>query len=193
MRPTVTLRSSGNVKVQALTDSLADLTDKQVLVGIPASNADRMPGIIKMLVKSAKSKGGKRTSKRTSKLQQAALSMINNAELMYIHTNGSPLKRIPARPVIEPSITEPANQELIVAQLRLAAEAALTGRQDRVILYLGRAGQLAENFARKWFTDPRNHWAPNAPGTIRRKGSDRPLIDVGEMRKAITHLVVEAK
>jgi hypothetical protein len=56
---------------------------------------------------------------------------------------------------------------------------------------LNRAGQVAENAARNWFVNPKNGWAPNAPSTIRRKGSDKPGIDTGEMRKALTHLVVE--
>ena len=29
---------------------------------------------------------------------------VTNAGLLFIHTNGSPLRHIPARPVIEPSI-----------------------------------------------------------------------------------------
>lgn len=187
MRPTITLRDSGSKKVNALIDTLTALTGKQVLVGIPGTTArDRQADIMKLL---ARSKGGQ----VKSRLQRAATVMISNAELIYIHTNGSPLKGIPPRPVIEPAITEPSNRDLIVGQLKLAAEAALTGRQDHVTMFLGRAGQLAENFCRKWFTDPRNKWPANRPSTIKRKGSNRPLIDTGELRKSLTHIVVEGK
>ena len=31
---------------------------------------------------------------------------VTNAELMFIHTNGSPINNIPARPVIEPAIED---------------------------------------------------------------------------------------
>ena len=40
-----------------------------------------------------------------------------------------------------------------------------------------------------WFENPQNGWPPNSPRTIRRKGSDQPLVDTGEMRKAITYVV----
>lgn len=32
-------------------------------------------------------------------------------------------------------------------------------------------------------------WVPNAPSTIARKGSDRPLIDTGELRRSIAYKV----
>lgn len=33
-------------------------------------------------------------------------------------------------------------------------------------------------------------WAPNAPSTIKRKGSDKPLINIGELRRSITSQVL---
>lgn len=51
------------------------------------------------------------------------------------------------------------------------------------------AGNLAASYAKKWFTDPRNGWAPNSPRTIALKGSSRPLIDTGAMQEAITYVV----
>ena len=38
-----------------------------------------------------------------------------------------------------------------------------------------------------------NGWKPNAPSTIKAKGSDKPLIDTGELRKSIRGIVVEDK
>lgn len=32
-------------------------------------------------------------------------------------------------------------------------------------------------------------WTPNAPATIRQKGSDQPLIDTGRLRQSIRHVV----
>ena len=52
-----------------------------------------------------------------------------------------------------------------------------------------RLGLKAQNVCRKWFVNPENGWAPNSPATIARKGSDRPLIDTGELRKSITYVV----
>lgn len=114
--------------------------------------------------------------------------IINNAELMYIHTNGSPLRKIPARPVIEPAIEASDNKEHITDELEKCAAAELDGRIDEAIDHLVRAGRLGSNAAKRWFRDPRNGWPPNSPRTIAAKDSDRPLIDTGELRRAITHV-----
>jgi hypothetical protein len=135
---------------------------------------------------------GRSSGKKRARLEKAAVeSGVNNAELLYIHSNGSPLRHIPARPVIEPAITEPGNKALITKELGKAAEAGLAGNAADVTMRLNRAGMLAQNICRAWFVDPRNGWAPNAPSTIRRKGSDRPLIDTGALRQAITYIVVQ--
>lgn len=137
--------------------SLECLKKEEVLVGIPESKAPRRAGD------------------------------VNNAQLMYIHTNGSPLKGIPARPVIEPAIKARGNKQAIEAELKASALAALDGKP--AVTFLRRAGLTAQNAAKAWFTDPRNGWAPNAPSTIRAKGSNRPLIDTAQMRNAITYVV----
>lgn len=114
--------------------------------------------------------------------------VVTNAELMYIHTNGSPLKNIPARPVIEPGIEVSDNRKMIVDELEQVAKNELDGKPDEAIAHLIMAGTVGSNAAKRWFRDPRNGWAPNAPMTIARKGSDRPLINTGELRRAITHV-----
>jgi hypothetical protein len=48
---------------------------------------------------------------------------------------------------------------------------------------------LGQNIVRAWFVDPKNGWPENSPITIAAKGSDKPLIDTGELRKAITYVV----
>ena len=74
-----------------LKKDLERLSKSDVLVGIPASAAARKKG------------------------------PINNASLLFIHSKGSPLKHIPARPVLEPAIQ--ANRALITPQLAMAARA----------------------------------------------------------------------
>jgi len=112
--------------------------------------------------------------------------------LLYIHTNGSSLRGIPARPVIQPAIEDPENRVQILAELELAAKAAFEGKPEVVERQLKLAGTVAANAAKAWFTNSKNHWAPNAPSTIRRKGSSRPLIDTGALRQAITSIVDKA-
>ena len=114
---------------------------------------------------------------------------IGNAALLFIFSNGSPLRGQRARPVIEPAIEEPSTAEHIARALATASTAALDGNEEGMLDALDRAGQIGESAAKHWFTDSRNGWEPNAPSTIRAKGSETPGISTGQMRRAITHVV----
>lgn len=144
---------------------------------------------------------------------------INSAELLYVHTHGSPARGIPARPVIEPAIRADGNRELITGLMAEGAKSLFDAQPAHAERMLNLAGQAGEDAARGWFTDPRNGWPPNAPATVQRKldkmrgkqgkaaqeafeagadsyefqgqtfGLNTPLVDTGEMRKAITHVV----
>lgn len=116
---------------------------------------------------------------------------VGNAQLAFIHTEGSPLKNIPARPILQPAITDEGNKSLIAKQLGAAATATLSGKPEEAHQDLERAGLVAENAVKRWFVNPKNHWAPNAAATIARKGSNRPLIDTGQLRRNVTHVVRE--
>lgn len=151
--------SSGRDSVATLKSTLSSLVRKKVLVGIPEDKTDRRSG------------------------------EMTNAGLMYIHTHGSALQHIPARPVIEPAIQAPDNKLMIANQLGDAARLALAGKKGEANQSLGAAGMLGRNAAIRWFTDPRNGWAPNSPRTAEEKGSDRPLIDTAQMRRSITYSV----
>lgn len=116
---------------------------------------------------------------------------VTNAELMYIHTNGSPLRGIPARPVIQPAVQADGNKQAIAGELKEAAKQTLRGNPDEAMDALHRAGVAGTSAAKVWFDDPRNNWAPNRPSTIRRKKSQRPLIDTGTLRREIRHIIGE--
>jgi hypothetical protein len=185
MQPQITVTVGGGKQEAILRDSLAKLQKNRIYVGIPESTAaDRQAQVLKML-------GQAKGKKRKANLAAAAKLLINNAQLMYLVSNGSPLRRQPPRPVIEPAITDPENLKMITDELQKAAEASLDGKPDEVTKYMKRAGLLASTLCKKWFTDPKNRWAPNAPSTIRRKGSSRPNIDTSSMRNAITYVTVE--
>jgi hypothetical protein len=166
----------------ALRTRLAGLLGAKVCVGIPEENTAR--------------KG----------------EPINNAQLLYIHTNGSEVNNIPPRPVIEPAILDAKEQ--IVDTLEKAADAQLEGETSNCNRLMALAGQQGANAAKRWFTNPSNGWARNKLATIARKLSklrgkaktdamqvltdagetgdvssiDTPLIDTGEMRRAITYV-----
>lgn len=146
-----------NGGLTGLIQRLQGLAKREVLVGIPAEENKRDTG------------------------------EINNAQLLYIHTHGSALRNIPARPVIEPAIADA--QPRIARELRAAIEAASRGDKQSAEDALERTGMVGQNASRAWFTNPHNNWAPNSPGTIARKGSSRPLIDTGALRKSIIYVV----
>ncbi len=180
----------------AVNRSITTLEKRQVYVGIPQENNER-PDV-----------NGKKPD-------------VTNAELMYIHTNGSPLRNIPARPVIEPAIEADGNRQNIATELMHAAQRALVDDPAGMEEYLKRAGMVGMVAAKDWFTDPRNGWPPNKPSTIRNKlrtlrgkalndalqildeyesdptrdvsGIDTPLIDTGELRRSITFVVGDDK
>ena len=185
-----------STQVGSLVGAVEALAKKEVLVGIPAENSTREhPGPGDDKINNAEllyiQSHGVRKAEMRAEMQQHidAGKKYSEAHSLYIQSHGSPLWHIPSRPVLEPSIE--ASKEPIAKQLQGAALAAMDGNQQEVDNALHRAGFVAENAAKAWFENPQNGWPPNSPKTIAKKGSDSPLIDTGEMRKAITHVVRE--
>lgn len=109
---------------------------------------------------------------------------ITNAELMFIHTNGSPIKNIPKRPTIEPTIDE--NKERISEMFKKTVNKILSNKED------GRAdlekiGLWTVNKIKAKFGS--DDLIPNAPSTIAQKGDNNPLIDTGQLRNSITYVI----
>jgi len=176
-------RKQGGAALEARMRKMLGVNGPGVYLGVPAANNRKV-----QLTALADRSNGK---KRKAKLLKAAAGELNNAELLYIHTNGSPARGIPARPVLQPAVQAEGNRQAIAAELAAAARASLGGDKPGKFRSLKRAGLAGQNAARNWFTDPRNNWAPNAPSTIRRKKSDKPLIDTGALRASITYVVSE--
>jgi hypothetical protein len=182
--PQITIaRKSGSA---ALAKRMAGLTKLAAYVGVPASNrSDRTKQLVHM---SGVTTGAKKKQKL---VKAAANNDINNAELLFIQENGSPKRKIPARPVLKPAIEADGNKQAITNEIKASIRSTMEGDKDGAEKNMLRAAIAGQNAARKWFTDPRNNWAPNAPSTIARKGSDRPLIDTGAMRASIVGVVRE--
>ncbi len=189
MNPTITLTEDGDESF--LKAAIGTLENAKVYVGIPEAETNRT---------------------------STGSGPVTNAGLLFIHTNGSPLRHITARPVNEPS--NEANHASLEEGLHAVAGFVLDGNNGNAERMLKRVGTLASNNAKKWFTDPRNGWRQNSPETIRRKlskltgkrrrkalkilnsvnenrplvgttaldGTNTPLIDTGQMRRAITHV-----
>lgn len=170
-----------DAQLKAVSEAIAQLKRLDVLVGVPEGGEDRKAGA------------------------------ASNAELVYIHTNGSPIRGIPARPIIEPAILD--GKDVLGEKLSKAYETALAGNTAGVRPALEKAGQAAQNIVRDWFTNPKNNWAElktaaeerrekkmskSALAKAKKRAEEdksfvvhRPLIDTGEMRKSIVYVVRE--
>ncbi len=66
------------------------------------------------------------------------------------------------------------------------AKAALTGR-NTAGQTLNTVGLVAQGAVQQKIVN--GPFIPNAPGTVQRKGSDRPLIDTGALRQAVSYVI----
>ncbi|ECE4878442.1 hypothetical protein CVF80_004401 [Salmonella enterica subsp. enterica] len=175
MKSGVTIRADN---AQSILDALKSLTKKDVLVGIPAEDSDRddVP--------------------------------FGNAGIGYINEYGSPAQNIPPRPHLVPGVKSVEDQTM--PQLKAAAQAALEGDALGAERALNQAGSLAANGVRRYMTT--TGFTPLADSTVKararrgRKGASaelarrsvgeapgtdlaKPLIDTGQYRRSITHVV----
>lgn len=136
------------------------LTSQEVLVGIPFTTAGRTD------------------------------TPVNNAELGYIHETGSPAANIPPRPFLVPGVE--SAQDQFVPHLRAAGWAALGGNTATVERDFERAGTVAASAVKRKITEgPHALLAPKTLAKRRAKGrtGEMPLIDTGQLRRAVTHVV----
>lgn len=176
-----------------LLQRLKRLTKVGVLVGIPQERSSRPdkedePSNINNAELLYIHTHGVRNSKMIREMasNMAGDSQYSAAYDLYVKSHGSPLMNVPPRPVIEPAIE--VNIEPINDMMKEGIKAYLMSGS---IAGLKRTGMFAASASYNWFEDSRNNWAPNSPYTIRKKGSDKPLINTSEMRKSITYVVDE--
>lgn len=110
---------------------------------------------------------------------------ITNAELMFIHENGSPMRNVPSRPVLQYTIEWA--QENLDEVLNECIEGVFEGwTQSQVEKHLKIFCMRMENYARDMIYQRDSRLEPNKPGTISAKGSDLPLFDTGQLARSIT-------
>ena len=113
---------------------------------------------------------------------------ISNAALGYIHEMGSPARNIPARPWLGPPVNRMKDEA--AAMLKQAAELRFDGKTPEADQVLNALGLTAQNKVKANLVaggDPA--FAPNAPSTIARKGSDSPLINTAQLLNSITYVL----
>ena len=171
-------------------ESLKELASKKLFVGVPDSTKHDNKGddITNAQLLYIHTHGIREPSMR-HEMQHDLDSGVpySKAHEMYIHEHGSPLWHSPPRPVLEPAIDD--SKEIISEQMRKSISVFLDGENGTA--ELEKVGMLAQNVCRAWFTNPKNGWPQNSEDTIKKKGSDKPLIDTGELRKSITYVIKE--
>ena len=103
----------------------------------------------------------------------AAIAMFN--ELGTIH--------IPSRPFLRDSVD--ANGDKINSFLQSMEKEILRGNSAEDVLK--KIGMFQKGLIQEQIT--KGNFVPNSPATIRKKGSDRPLVDTGRMRQSIDYVI----
>ena len=184
---TVQVTETGEGDLKRILEALKKLSEDELLVGVSADTAGSGRG-----------------------------EDINNAELAYIHTNGvraagmkaetdkaveegtpyplalqayikehgSPAYRVPPRPFLEPGIEKHLN--LVESGMKAALQDVLDGGDGRA--QRERLGATMAAKVQAYFQED-NGWPPNAPSTIKKKGSAQPLVDTGALRQSITYII----
>lgn len=174
-----------------LLKSLDDLAKKTVCVGIPQEEDNHRGDDITNAELLYIHTNGIRDTSMIREMQHDLDSgtPYSIAHELYVHENGSPLWQSPPRPVLEPALDN--IKEEIAEQMKEVANVAIDG--GAVGVELKKVGEMGQNAARDWFTNPENKWPKNSEDTIKRKGSDKPLIDTGELRKSIVYVIKEGE
>ena len=156
--------------IDALMKGIRALTMNEVLVGIPNSNAERQP-------------------------EPGETQSPNNATIAAVQELGSPAKNIPARPFLVPGI-EAARSD-ITDQMRKAGLAALnvanpSSAAGMIDQAQHATGIIAQNAVREKITEgPFEPLSEKTLAARKRRGrtGDKPLIDTGQLRGAVTYVV----
>lgn len=171
-----------------------DLESLEVFVGIPEASSARKSGkITNAALAFILTKGVRTVDAR----RVMGAMMLNRsvdyraAQELYIRSRGSMAYHTPPAPIIEPAIALPDNKAAIVVELKDAAQKQLASDRSGAVRGMKRAGQEAVNRVKAFFYDPRNNWPPNAPSTIKRKGSSQRNVDTGALRDAMTFVLGE--
>lgn len=184
--PVSIVRGGSHIEVQA---RLKGLARYRIYLGIfGGSKVGRQRAIREKIKGIPITKKGKLKKKRYQNIAKNVT--MNNAQLLMMLENGSPLQNQPPRPLLAPSIKDAKNKEEISKIFYSAAQDALAGNRYRAQQKLSTAAKIAKKNAKGWFDNTNNAWAPNAASTIRKKGFDRPGIETTVMRESIDAKVI---
>lgn len=92
--------------------------------------------------------------------------------------------KIPARPWLNPGVASGNKEYLQIVETTIKDGGTMTQALNKV-------GVVAVGKVQKYMTDLRT--PPNAPSTIKKKGSSNPLIDSGALRQSVTYKLTTSK
>jgi len=168
-----------------IVNSLKDLAKKTVCIGVPSEEDTQRDNISNAELMYIHTNGIRDVSMIREMQHDLDKMPYSQAHELYVHEHGSPLWHSPPRPILEPAIDNSKDQ--VAELMKDVAKVALKG--GNITPTLNEVGLQGQNIARDWFTNPSNHWEPNTKATIKKKCSERPLIDKGELRKSITYVI----
>lgn len=130
------------------------------------------------------------TDKSTRKVQVG----VNNAQLMYIHENGSPLHKIPKRPVLDMTI-EWANTSKLLEQTLDKCIKIFAYSKDvtKIDNEMNKMCLKIQNYARKIIYSNDGRLVANSPSVAKRKKGNHPLFDTGQLARSITCRAIRIK
>lgn len=141
------------------------------------------------------------TAKRD--LKEGEKQKINNASLLYIMEKGSIPNNIDPRPVLK--LAYQKNKDRIDKYMLTVSNAIVLGDTETAENAMKELALFIESAVKRFFADPNNGLTPNKPSTVKawakkhNKMKDfqegtlikKPLIDTGELRKAIRAMVIK--
>ena len=139
------------------------------------------------------SEDGERQKDADKKTKDVIRLGVNNAELMYIHENGSPINRIPARPVLQMTINQAKKEWLENAIMRAINAYVRSGFNIKEYeKELERLCMKMEKYARDIIYLNDGRLAPNAPSVAKRKNGNHPLFDTGQLARSISCRLIKS-
>lgn len=103
---------------------------------------------------------------------------------MELGVTGPHQINIPARPWLNPGVASGNTEYLKIIEQTMSDGGTMN-------MALNRVGVVAVGMVQKYMTDLRT--PPNAPSTIKKKGSSNPLIDSGALRQSVTYKITTSK
>lgn len=194
IRPTVSMIGAQQVE-KALKDLQKKLEGKErVLVGVPSGAGAYEDGLTIATIaavnefgaKDIKHKGGVSYGYNTQKdAEEGRVRFLKSGEgFMELGKTGAYSGSIPARPFLRPGVENVAPTLVLLAEVQIPK--VLSGELT-MLQILQQMGQMAEDGVRTQITNLKD--PPNAKSTIRKKGSDNPLIDTGNLRQSIRYVI----